>query len=565
MIRKKRDNDTTTRVTRVLTAAAVLLTLCASAQCQPVVNTTAGPVEGLQSTNFTAYLGIPYANAGRWEVPEDPSPWVEPFQANQYGPVCWPGAGTENNFGKFMFPLVEELFETSNEPWNIVAAPENSVSEDCLSINVYSPNATATGDLLPVMVWIYGGGFMLGDGNGFTYPPTKIVEQGVVLVTFNYRLGPLGFFAHPDLDGLTNFALYDQVKALEWVQRNIEEFGGDPDNVTIFGESAGGTSVAALLVSPLSEGLFHGAIIESMPAGIESQNTTVEDISAQGVVLGEAMGIPEGPDQLQAMKASSPESVIESQAAPGNLPWVSFYIDGKTSDSDPLTGILDGRNHKVPVIVGNNANECGGQFFMGPGDTSPLLNAAHVPALQQYIPTNTTEKYEGLVRAAFDDETADQLLDLYPSSSPVKSSQAMCTDTSYTVQAWMIASAMADRGEDVRIYHFTQQPEGEAAEILGSFHGSEMPYVGILNQLSFPIANQDLASVMNAYWTNFAKAGDPNADGLPEWESMPANATEWFILGPDVGPDLIPEEKLSLLKPHIHEMLNIDQWAADNA
>merc|ERR1739848_708915 len=185
-----------------------------------------------------------------------------------YGPMCPQANGTSPGPS----PVNELLF--ADQPWfNMYPPPSQQVqSEDCLRVNVYSPaNASAA----PVMVWIYGGGLMSGDSGGFLYPPESLVAKDVVVVTFNYRLGALGYLAHPDF-GDTNFGLYDQIKALEWVQKNIAAFGGDPDNGTIFGQSAGGTSVLALMVSPLSKGLFHGAIAES-PAVFESLDIDVSE------------------------------------------------------------------------------------------------------------------------------------------------------------------------------------------------------------------------------------------------------------------------------------------------
>merc|ERR1711959_69006 len=245
-------------VTKVMAlGAALALVVGAHAQSDGlVVQTTSGPVQGFEaaSGNFSAFLGIPFASAGRWETPEDPTPWTEPFQATEYGPICAQAS---------QFVSGGEIV-MADQPWNYAEAPVWNQSEECLSVNVYAPaNATDA----PVMVWIYGGALVFGDSNGFSYPPDVLVGKDVVLVTFNYRLGPFGYFAHPDLNA-TNFGLYDQIKALEWVQANIEQFGGDPDNVTLFGESASASSVASLLVSPLTEDLFNRAIIESMPLGL---------------------------------------------------------------------------------------------------------------------------------------------------------------------------------------------------------------------------------------------------------------------------------------------------------
>merc|ERR1711981_541658 len=529
-------------VTTVTTIALALVGALASAQGDLVVETSSGPVQGFRSSNvtsflgmpsgpvqglqssnsnsFDAFLGIPYASAGRWETPEDPDAWSEPFQANQYGPMC-PQANSS------AAPVDELLF--ADQPWNHAMPPpaQQVQSEDCLRVNVYSPaNASAA----PVMVWIHGGALVTGDSGGFAYPAETLVAKDVVVVTFNYRLGALGYLAHPDFED-TNFGLYDQIKALEWVQKNIAAFGGDPDSVTIFGQSAGGASVAFLLVSPLSEKLFNRAIIQSSDT-LQSQNVTAEDAEWMGVAVGEAMGIEAGSNQLKKMKEAPFNDVVIAQEQalsslfPGLFPAL-VYIDGKSMETDAIIGL-------------------GG-----------------APALQQYYKTNTTEKFEGFVRQVFKDD-AEKVLSLYPADTPVASSEMMMTDTTFTGSTLMIADAMAGRGEDARLYHFTQKPEGKAGEVLGAFHGSELPYVGIGSQQINPIVNPVLADYMSSYWTNFAKTGDPNAAGLPEWQSLPSGSvSEWFILGPEVGTQSIPQETLEqneAVKPVVLDYLQYEKF-----
>jgi len=535
--------------TKVMAVAAALALVAGTPACAAtaqndglVVQTTSGPVQGFEaaSGNFSAFLGIPYASAGRWEKPQDPTPWTEPFQASDYGPIC---AQVAQLPGPALPTYAMQEFLYADQPWNIVEPPTWNQSEECLSVNVYAPaNATDT----PVMVWIYGGGLTQGDSKGYSYPPDTLVGKDVVLVTFNYRLGPFGYFAHPDLNA-TNFGLHDQIKALEWVQANIEQFGGDPDNVTIFGESSGGASVASLLVSPLTEGLFDRAIIESMCLGLSSsQNVTMEEAAPTGAALGVAMGFSEDdPDQLKKMKKVSFQEIFNT---PGSDQFSTILIDGDSMETDAITGFVTGENHKVPVIVGSNANE--GGLFYALGEQVPVFIAGISPAFSQYVPVNTSEKYEGFVRQLYGSD-ADKALSFYPADKPLESGASMLTDSFYTVTADIIAEAMANRGEDVRMYHFNQSLGGPA-ERLGPIHGSELPYVGIASAVTNPSpVNTLLADQMSSYWTNYAKTGDPNAEGLPQWESMPAGASEWFVLGPEVGPAAIPKEKLNLFKPTI--------------
>lgn len=514
-----------------------------------IVNTTAGPVEGFKSTsNFNAFLGIPFASAQRWEIPVEPSSWTQPFQAKKYGPIC--PQLVQYGDSEHLDEPRNQLF--AQQPWNIVMPPRHAQSEDCLNLNVYAPaNATKTA----VMVWIYGGNLQFGDGTGYNFSPDTLVGKDVVLVTFNYRLGPLGYFSHPELN-YTNFGLYDQIKALEWVRDNIELFGGDPENVTVFGQSSGGASVGALLVSPLSKNLFDRAIIESMPTGgvQGSLNMTLEEAAPLGADLGETLGIEKGIGQLRKMKETSFADIVKARSDSYGI-----LIDKNSMDTDVLTGILEGRNHQVPLIIGSNHNE--GGLLYNVGGIFPIAVAADSPRFQRYEPANTTQKYEGYVREFFDsmETDADDIFSFYPSDEPIESGASLLTDTLYTTQAVMIAEAMADRGEDVRLYHFTQTPEGEAGKTMGAFHTSEMVYVGISNGRIFgPSVNATLANRMSSYWTNFARTGDPNADGLAPWEKFStAGVEKWFVLGPNPnGNTTVPKEKLDLLKGVVSTSIN---------
>ena len=232
------------------------------------------------------------------------------------------------------------------------------MSEDCLVLNVFSPDLNTT-EKAPVMVWIHGGA--LAAGSGQEYPHKNFVKEDVVLVTINYRLGFLGYFAHPDLNA-TNFGLQDQVKALEWVQKNIGAFGGDPSQVTIFGESAGGTSVQALMVSPLSEGLFQGAISES-GAVLESLNVTMSEAGKLGVAVGEALNISAGADQLEQMRslpASDFTSVFSEMGQEYGPSLAIIFVDNVSMDTTILDGFKQGLNHDVPLLIGSNLNETKG-------------------------------------------------------------------------------------------------------------------------------------------------------------------------------------------------------------
>merc|ERR1711959_574836 len=301
----ERSETTTTTMTKrrsatanatAILSATVLVALIAApfaradpdAPTTPIVSTTAGKVQGEVVDFIYTFKGIPYAadtgGANRWTAPKIPEPWSDVRNATTFMDWC-PQTVSNGTSWSDLENMIGMSLPSLNNP-----AP--GISEDCLGLNVYAP---ALDENLPVMVWIHGGS--LHAGSAPIYPGEVLANAGnVVVVTINYRLGFLGYFAHPELSE-ANFGLLDQVKALEWVRDNIESFGGDPSKVTIFGESAGGTSVLALMASPLSKGLFQKAISESASLN-ESPNVTVSEGSKLGVAVGEQIGVPAGADQL---------------------------------------------------------------------------------------------------------------------------------------------------------------------------------------------------------------------------------------------------------------------------
>ena len=270
----------------------------------PTVQTNSGEVIGQvekssDGESVYSFKGIPYAQADRWESPEDPAPWSEPLDATKYGAQCaQPSEEFQNDVMGY------KNLTKYDVGFNHVS-PDIETSEDCLFLNVFTPSLNESSNGAPVMVWIHGGTLLFG--TGATYSPEDLAAKGVVVVTINYRLGLLGYFAHPDLNG-TNFGLQDQVKALEWVKNNIADFGGNPDQVTIFGESAGAGSVLALMVSPLSEGLFAGAIAESAPPN-EGLDISMSEAGKVGLALGDALNISAGSDQLDELRARPWEDI----------------------------------------------------------------------------------------------------------------------------------------------------------------------------------------------------------------------------------------------------------------
>ena len=493
---------------------------------RPVVETKSGPVEGLieefNGIKGYSFRGIPYAadtsGNNRWRAPQDVESWVENFDASSFGPQCPQFRRGEGGF-RDSIANAYEIEIPEEEP------PQES--EDCLRLNIYSGDLEPK-EKLPVMFWIHGGALRFGSGDN--YLPDAILSKGKILVTINYRLGELGFFAHPSINDSeeefkTNFGLLDQIKALHWVRENIENFGGDPSNITIFGESAGGFSVAALLVSPLSKGLFHKAIVQSggfSRMALHSSDKSSNGFSAAdlGSRFGEFCGIPNNDDQLKLMRELTIDKIIEV----GKIGFSSsFYVDDKTILAPVMKSFEEGANHKVPTIIGTNADE-GTALYWG----SPLADVAP--------PVNSVEKYKLVILDKFE-EKAEKILSIYPASDKeemIKSSKRLLGDSLFGAPSFFASKFMAERSEDIYFYHFNQKPSGKAGEILGSFHAYEISYVFGVGGLGI-IENQELSDIMLSYWTNFAESGNPNSEELPEWEKLLPGENKWQVLGSEVG------------------------------
>jgi len=484
-----------------------------------------GYKESFNGTDGFSFRGIPYAadtsGKNRWKAPQDPESWTDIFDAKSFGPQCPQFRMGEGGFRGAIANAYGVEIPVEEPPVE---------SEDCLRLNIFSPSVSSE-EKRPVMFWIHGGALRYGSGD--PYMPDGILKKGHLLVTINYRLGELGFFAHPSLNDSyeklkTNFGLLDQIKALEWVQQNIENFGGDSSNVTIFGESAGGLSVAALLVSPLSKGLFHKAIVQSggfARMRFHSQEISKEGISGAtlGVSFGTKCGIPEGPNQLEKMQNIPVDEVIKNGIGFPS----SILIDDVSMLSNIVEGFEDGINHKVPTIIGTNSDE-GTALYWG----SPLVD---VPP-----PVNSRESYKKIIEEKFEEDSEKALI-IYPADDDeqmLDSSKRLLGDSLFGAPSYYAARAMAERGEDIYFYHFNQKPSGKAGEILGAFHASEIAYVFGAGGLG-PIEDPELSRIMLAYWTNFSKIGNPNGENIPDWETMKSKQDTWHLLGPKIGQENI--------------------------
>jgi para-nitrobenzyl esterase len=489
-----------------LAAVALLFgALATNLQAQPPqptpVRVEGGLVQGTSEDGLTVYRGIPFAAPPvgelRWRAPR---------------PVAsWEG--------------VRETIRFAHAPMQ-GGAPPAGVSEDCLYLNVWTPAKSPT-DRLPVMVWIYGGGFSSGDTEWYT--GERLAKQGVVYVSIAYRVGPLGFLAHPELSAETanhvsgNYGLLDQIAGLQWVKRNIAAFGGDPKRVTIFGESAGGISVSMLCASPLAAGLFEGAISESGgsfgPAGKSGAPGENMKRLSTAEHAGEAY--------LEAAHASSIADLrkIPADKLPGGRGMNSSWpiVDGWVIPDDQYKLYEAGKYNDVPVLIGYNSDE--GASFSPP--KSP----------EDYI-ANVHKRY---------DKFADRLLNAYPVgiNSVPKTARDLMRDSVFGWHTWSWARLQASTGKSKVFYYYFDQPQrnsdGSLKTGYGSSHGMEVSYVlKHLDPANPQVAKDDLAisDAMSSYWVNFARRGDPNGNGLPQWPAFRNRKSQvmYFQRGPHAGP-----------------------------
>jgi len=402
---------------------------------------------------------------------------------------------------------------------------DGEMSEDCLYLNVWAP-VPKGGQRLPVLFWIHGGGFFLGSGSFPLYDGTALARKGAVVITINYRLGPFGFFVHPALakgspEGTSgNYGLMDQVAALRWVRANIPTFGGDPGNVTIFGESAGGASVCWLLATPAARGLFHRAIVESgtAAAGLRSGESYEEGCRR----ISEKLGC-EGREDVAAALRAVPAADLLEKSRPGlrgqeGVTVFSPVADGKFVPDDPLKVIEAGKGAVVPVMIGANAAD--GSVFAA---VVPVRRVIGYELILRTLFGGEAPAVAALFPAKKDDEVEGALTDVFTVSAFVA-----------PARAWARALAQ-DPNRTVWLYHFTGIPRARAGR-MGARHGAEIPYVfGNLRGLA---TEQDraLSAAMSDAWLRFARTGDPNGDGLPRWRPHDAIGDAWLEFGREVQP-----------------------------
>jgi len=464
------------------------------------VKTTAGLVQGSTTSDggIRIFKTIPYAappvGALRWQPPQPVPAWAGVRDTTSFGPRCLQG----------------QIFD------DIVF---KDLSEDCLTLNVWTP-AKASTDRLPVMVWIHGGGFQAGAGAEPRHDGEAFARKGVVLVTINYRLGVFGFMAHPELtresgrNASGNYGMFDQVAALRWVRDNIAAFGGNPGNVTIFGESAGSFAVSALMASPLARGLFHKAIGESGAYFSGGSGTLAMRSLAQSEQHGVKFAEAAGADSLAALRAKTGDEVLKASLE--MQPRFAPTIDNYFLTEDVAATFAAGRQAQVPLLAGWNADE-----------------ARAGVVLRKVKPT--AESFAADTRKRFGDQ-ADAILKQYPASSDaeaLESAAAMASDLfiGYATWKWIEVHRQTGRSPIYRFLFDRKIPVAPDQALngvpatsrdIGARHAGEIEYVfGTLVQslpkVPWEASDRRLSDAMTTYWSNFARAGDPNGGGLPAW------------------------------------------------
>jgi para-nitrobenzyl esterase len=476
------------------------------------VKTASGVVRGSLQGGVVSFKGIPLAappvGALRWRPPQPVPAWSGVRAAVSYGPDC------------MQIPFPGDAAPLGVKP-----------EEDCLYVNVWRPERPVS-EKLPVMVWIYGGGFVNGGSSPSVYDGSAFARDGVVLVSFNYRLGNFGFFAHPALSAeqprgpLVNYAFMDQIAALEWVQKNVATFGGDPHNVTLFGESAGGMSVHALMTSPLARGLFQKAIVESAGGrpGPRMRPVSGAPDSAEGIglALAKRFGIegqgPEALAKLRAIPADKLVSGLNMATAGGDSTYVGGpVVDGQLYVGAPTEAYAAGEGAKVPMMIGANSMDIG---FMQ-ATTLDELYAQFGPDAQQA--RSVYGSMGGDVRAVAFTAGGDQMM-----AEPVRA----------------IARILAARGQPVFQFRFSYVAESMRRQFPGAFHATEIPFVfdtvAARYGKDLTPADQAAAHAIHAYWVAFARAGKPDAAGEPAWPAYSRqNETimDFTAQGPVAGAD----------------------------
>ena len=470
---------------------------------------TGGGVQGVVTDGISIFKGIPFAAPPvgdmRWKAPAPLQPWTGIKKADTFGPACMQAANSQGN-----------------------TAP---VSEDCLYLNVWTP-AKNPGEKIPVIVWIYGGGFSGGSTSVPMYDGLGFAKKGVVLVSVAYRVGPFGFLAHSELSresgqGSGTYGLQDMIAGLKWVKENITRFGGDPSSVTIFGHSAGGMAVNMLAASPVAKGLFHRVICMSGGsfAPLQTSNQGGVGLGVPALKVAETTGEEFlkklGTADIKAARAKSAEEIQKNIGGGMRFRPVA---DGYVIPSDLYSIYQARRFNDTPILLGNTSSE------LGRGSSSAA-------------------EFENQIRSQYGPH-ADAILGVYPHSTDAeaaKSSVGISRDSSFAWSTWTWARLQTQKGKGKAFEYYYDY---HAPNVDGSGHGSDVPYAfqtlaGGRGGAPKP-EDLKLSDMISSYWVNFAKSGDPNGPGLPKWPAFAENDQQSMVF--DTAPSARPVPNLDKLK-----------------
>ncbi len=486
----------------LLTASVLFVATAASAAVTEPVKTDVGLVAGVAGNNpdVRVFKGIPFAAPPvgplRWKAPQPAAKWDGVRKAEAFGPRCMQGGGGGGR-GREGAP------------------PPPPTSEDCLYVNIWTAAASASAKL-PVMVWSYGGAFTGGAGSLPGYDGEALAKKGVIFVTYNYRLGPFGFYAHPELTKESgrkasgNYGVMDLAAALKWVQANIAAFGGDPGRVTLVGESAGAALESVLAGSKEGRGLYHRIIAQSASwSGVRMEKMMT---LAEAEQAGRDAALKIGADTLADLRAK-PADEIMKMAAYGGRP----IVDGWYVTEDLSTAYAKGRQADVDVLVGSNENEAGFAFFG--------------------VPKGTASEFAAQIKDRFADRSAE-FLKIYPAGSDAESNAAQVKsfndEVAWNMRSWAVSQSRQKKGK-AYVYYFTKVPPANGNQpSRGAIHTAEIPYALGNGPRTWTDSDRALSETMTSYWVNFATTGSPNGKGLPVWPEFKGANGKSMILGDKV-------------------------------
>lgn len=486
---------------------ALIMNFSSMAEAPPIVSIEMGQIQGVSDQGIEIFRGIPYAKPPlgkyRWRAPQPVDSWFGVRDATAYGHDCM------------------------QKPFPGDAAPLGTKpSEDCLVMNVWKP-AGKIEKPLPVMVWIYGGGFVNGGSSPAVYDASAFAHDGIVAVSFNYRVGRFGFFAHPALtaenkDGvLGNYGFMDQIAALKWVQKNISKFGGDPTQVTLVGESAGGFSIHTLLTSPMAKGLFHQAIIQSGGGREGMSGRELSTTNRRGLPSAESVGKAfaaqhgiTGTDReaLDALRNLSAQEVTSglNMATMADPTYSGPMIDGKLVVKQPGDYYSNHEKLIVPMMVGATSYEIGFAPKVSTYEQAlaPFKGQDINPIKQAFVETGVTD--------------------------PQAIAQAISSDTLMVEPTRYVLREAAEQRQIVYGYRFAYVADSMKAQWPGALHATDIPYafdtVNVKYHKALTKHDQQMATLVHQYWANFIKRGDPNGANLPQWNHFDIQKDDlmWF-------------------------------------